>query len=929
MTTDVTLMRILAICLVATGALFLALSLPMAGRIRSKSAGHLRNKWLVIVGLMGFFLAGCLFFEAVLLFSLPFPVELVTGSVFLGGAFFVYLIVNISHHTMAAWQKAEQALLNSEACFQVMFDSMDDAIIVQDRDTRAILGVNERACRMFGFSHEELRGVTLSDLSAMLPAQDVSLLLDEACDTGPVNFELLARNKDGRQFWVEVTKDCLVMENQSRLLLTIRDIDRRKHSEERLARLNDCFLGFGADPRDNMKRLTHLCGEQMGATSALFNRLDNGVLETVAQWNVPADFKLIDQADGHICSDVVQRGNGQLLCVRNLPETPYAERDPNVRRYKLQTYVGMPVRCRGSYVGSLCALYQKDFSPSDDDLRFMGMLAIAVGVEEERRLAAEELRKAHDELETRVVERTAELAAINEELLTDIAERKKAEEALWKSETILRRVFEAIPDMVAVLDRDLRIVHSNWQGGYEYVEEALRSSCPRCYDAYYPEQGIPCEECHARSVFQSGKPVTADKYNPRVGLLEVRAFPVFDDAGEVVMVVEYLRNITEHRRLEEELRRAHKLESLGVLAGGIAHDFNNLLTGILGNISMAKLTMAPGDRGLTGMDNAEKATLRARDLTQQLLTFSQGGAPVKRTASIEQIVMDSASFVLRGSNVKCEFAVPEAVWPVEVDEGQMNQVINNLIINADQSMPDGGIIETRIENLTVGANDIPGAKEGRYVRISIGDRGGGIPKENLQKIFDPYFTTKLKGSGLGLATVYSIMKSHDGHIRVESKVGEGSTFHLYLPASERDLPALGRPEEKRVAGSGRVLVMDDEEIIREVACGMLSHFGYEVAVCGEGGEALALYQEAMGAGAPFSAVIMDLTIPGGMGGKETMKRLLEIDAGAVGIVSSGYCNDPILARHRDYGFRGVVTKPYNMDELGNVLDELLNEFPSA
>jgi len=505
----------------------------------------------------------------------------------------------------------------------------------------------------------------------------------------------------------------------------------------------------------------------------------------------------------------------------------------------------------------------------------------------------------------------------------DITERKRMEDSLWKSENILRKIFESIPDMLAVIDRDLRIVHSNWQGGYEYVPEELRAGSPMCYDAFYPEQGKPCDDCHVLEVFRTGMAVTTEKYSPRLGLVEVRAFPIFDDSGDVVMVAEYIRNITDQKRQEEELRKAHKLESLGVLAGGIAHDFNNLLTGILGNISLARIMTGPDTKALERLDEAEKAVWRASDLTQQLMTFAKGGDPVKKTASIEQIVKDSASFVLRGSNVRCEFAVPSYVWPVEVDEGQMNQVINNLIINADQSMADGGIIEVGIENQTVAAGNEMSLKEGRYVKISISDRGAGIPEEYLNKIFDPYFTTKQKGSGLGLASVYSIIKNHDGYIGVESKTGAGTTFRLYVPASENGLPEVTERKEILHAGSGKILVMDDEEIIREVAALILGHLGYSVVVCCDGREAIELYLQAIATKVPFAAVIMDLTIPGGMGGKEAASRILEIDPDALLIVSSGYSSDPVVANFRQYGFSGMVPKPFDAEGLASELKRLI------
>ncbi len=392
--------------------------------------------------------------------------------------------------------------------------------------------------------------------------------------------------------------------------------------------------------------------------------------------------------------------------------------------------------------------------------------------------------------------------------------------------------------------------------------------------------------------------------------------------GEIILYGT-TQDITEQEVLFSQLVKNQKLESLGVFAGGIAHDFNNLLTGIIANISLAKIFVNPEEKVFTRLEEAEKASGRAKELTQQLLTFSKGGDPVKKIASIEKILMDSSSFVLRGSNVRCELAIPDGIWPVEVDVGQIGQVVNNLLINADQAMPDGGIIRISVENLTAGPDDVVTLNEGHYVKFSIEDRGIGIPEEYLAKIFDPYFTTKQKGSGLGLATVHSIIKKHDGHIFVESKIGSGTTIHVYLPASGKKLTGTIAEEEKHLSGYGNILVMDDDEIIREVAKEILGHLGYRVELCADGNQAIALYRKAMNNDEPFDLVIMDLTVPGGMGGRETMEKLLEINHEVKGIVSSGYNNDPILANYRQYGFSGVVIKPYNISELGKVVQDMI------
>lgn len=409
-----------------------------------------------------------------------------------------------------------------------------------------------------------------------------------------------------------------------------------------------------------------------------------------------------------------------------------------------------------------------------------------------------------------------------------------------------------------------------------------------------------------------------------------RAFPVRNGLGEVYRIAGIATDITDRKKMEAELLKAQKLESIGVLAGGIAHDFNNILTAILLNISLAKMKVDPEGEIFKNLDEAEKASLRAKDLTQQLLTFSKGGAPIKKTASIAELVKDSANFALRGSNVRCEFSIPEDLWLVEVDKGQMSQVIHNLILNAQQAMPEGGIIKVTAENKMVG---VEGEQElplpmGPYIKLSIQDEGTGIPAEHLPKIFDPYFTTKQKGSGLGLATTYSIIKRHGGYIGVESKLGVGTTFSIYLPASRKEIPL---PKDSMEAGievnpqmsKKRILIMDDEEILREATSQILEQMGYEVALSRDGVEAIELYKKAMESHQPFEVVIMDLTIPGGMGGKETLRRLLEINPQVKAIVSSGYSNDPIMAEYKQYGFSGVISKPYKIEELSQTLRKVI------
>jgi two-component system cell cycle sensor histidine kinase/response regulator CckA len=353
-----------------------------------------------------------------------------------------------------------------------------------------------------------------------------------------------------------------------------------------------------------------------------------------------------------------------------------------------------------------------------------------------------------------------------------------------------------------------------------------------------------------------------------------------------------IKDISDRKRMEDELLKTHKLDSLGTLAGGIAHDFNNLLTGILGNISLVREQPDLTERSVARLRDAYKAANRAQDLTRQLSTFSKGGAPIKTTASIAQLLKDCAGFVLRGTSVQGKFSIPDNLWPVDMDAGQISQVIDNLIINASQAMPNGGPVLVRAANVVVNKGHSLPLKEGRYVRVSVADQGTGIPKDHLRKIFDPYFTTKQRGSGLGLATSYSIIKRHGGMVTVRSKVGVGTTFYFFLPASSHELDALTEQTVQEATGKGRILVMDDEELIRKLAKELLMELGYEVSLAREGSEAIDIYKQAMSDTRPFDLVIMDLTIPGGLGGKQTISALLEIDPHVKTIVSSGYSNDP-------------------------------------
>ncbi len=520
-----------------------------------------------------------------------------------------------------------------------------------------------------------------------------------------------------------------------------------------------------------------------------------------------------------------------------------------------------------------------------------------------------------------IVRNTARLETLNGRLQSEIDVRKQAVNALVASEVRYRAIIDAFEGFIYISSADNRI---------EFVNERLKERMGHdgagelCFKAIHGRDSA-CPQCDNEKIF-SGQTVQWEMQSPKNNRWFYVTATAIRNADGAASKQAMIIDITERRDMEEDLLKAKKLESVGLLAGGIAHDFNNLLVGILSNIELAKMKIIADGGAYERLTEAEQAVYRAKELTLQLLTFAKGGAPVKTELMLGDLVRESALLSLRGSNVKSDFCIPEDLWPVEADEGQLSQVINNVVLNANQAMPDGGTIRIVCENVVLGPSKVISLKEGKYVKIMIEDHGIGIAREHLSKIFDPYFTTKRRGSGLGLSTAYSIVKKHDGMIVAESELGKGSRLQIYLPASEKkpaavvDIPS---------PGHGRILIMDDDEIVRDSCGAILRELGYEVALACDGAEAIEAYRNAKEAGKAFNAVIMDLTVPGGLGGKETIQKLLESDPDVKAIVSSGYSNDPVIAQYADYGFKGVVTKPYRIKALSDTVSAVINPVPNG
>jgi PAS domain S-box-containing protein len=510
-------------------------------------------------------------------------------------------------------------------------------------------------------------------------------------------------------------------------------------------------------------------------------------------------------------------------------------------------------------------------------------------------------------------------------VVRDVDDRKRAEKALAEERERLAVTLRSIGDGVITTDVSGNIVLLNKIAekltGWDY-EEAVGKPLAEVFHIISEDTRQRCEN-PVTKVMATGKIIGLANHTALIARngsersIADSGAPIMDKNSEIIGVVLVFRDVTAENKREEELAKGRKLESVGLLAGGIAHDFNNILAAILGNINLALLSVKPDDQVHSLLRDAEKASLRAKDLTQQLLTFAKGGEPVKQLAAITDIIDDSARFVLRGSNVRCDFYSEENLWPVEIDQGQMSQVIQNIIINANQAMPEGGVVEVRCFNVNREQSQGLGLSLRDYIKITIKDSGIGIADSLLDRIFDPYFTTKHEGSGLGLAVCHSIISKHDGSLRVISELGVGTIFTIYLPAEkDKQLNLVAQQEVvAEMAGQGRVMVMDDEEMVRMISQKMLSCFGYEVVLAKDGAEAVAAFKEARESIAPIDLIIMDLTIPGGMGGEEAVQEIHTIDPAAKVIVSSGYSNDPIMANYQDYGFVAALVKPFQLQDL--------------
>jgi PAS domain S-box-containing protein len=775
-----------------------------------------------------------------------------------------------------------------------------------------ILYVNEATARMLGYSREELLAMSVFDIDTVFTPDDWPEHWRELQQRRHITIESEHSAKNGRRIPVEVSVNYLDYGGNAINCAFARDVSERKRAGE-LRQLEEARL-------EALLSLSQMTGESQQVLADF--ALEQGVNLTGST----IGFLAFANADASILTMHSWSRNAMEMC--QLVEKPLVYTmesvglwGESVRQRKamiINDYHAPNMFKRGLPVGHV-PMHRLLTVPILDGERVIGVAGVA------------NKRNAYNRADERQLT-----------LLMDgmwrIVKQREAEQALVAEKERLAVTLCSIGDGVIATDPEGRVVMMNavaerltgWQS-----HEAIGNTLSSLIVLLQETSREHCDDPVMRTLQQGRvveifKPVALIARDEQELLITATAAPITDLQQQVIGAVLVFRDVTERRILEHEMQNAEKMESLGVLASGIAHDFNNILTAVLGNISLAKALCPEETTHLLGrLVEAEKATLRARDLTKQLLNFSRGGTPVKRTASIAEVVNESLALVLRGVNVKRHIEIPDDVWPVGIDYGQIAQAVQNIVLNAVQAMPNGGTIRVSVANTTFETDEISTLPHGQYVRLDIADNGIGIPPMLLSKIFDPYFSTKEYGTGLGLTNAYAIVKRHEGTILVQSEPGGGSTFSILLPAMLDLALAESTADPLAETCHGRILVMDDEESVRDVVTRMLTLLGYTVESTADGEEAIARYQHAMEAGEPFDAIITDLTVPGGMGGAETVEILKTIDPRVRAIASSGYANDRVMSAHEEYGFVTVIAKPYKLGELAEVMRRVTQGTPQG
>ena len=674
-----------------------------------------------------------------------------------------------------------------------------------------------------------------------------------------------------------------------------------RRSEERFAQINKVLLELGTDYKKNIHNLTALAGQMLGGTCALYNRLEGDLLCSVGQWKTPVDYDPCDFPEGHICYDVIYQQKDDVLVIEDLPRSIYAQTDPNVNKYNLQTYVGRCVFCSDDPVGSLCVVFQSPLAPSDNDKRFLSTIAAAISREEGRH---------------------------------------QAERAVQASNELISSILRSAPVGIGLVDRDRTIVEVNDRlcamTGYT-KEELLHQHASVFYpsgDEFERVGNIKYEQLHGEgygnveAIWQRKDTslihvrltsTLLDPQNPSRGV----TFSALDISGEKLAK-------EEQAKLQAQLAQSNKMESLGRLAGGIAHDFNNVLHVISGNLEMMALRSNSQQAvGLNRIQTIQKSIDRASQLVQQMLLFSRKAESYKQSVDLNEEVEQTLHILERSvpKMISIETFLPDGLPPISADPVQVEQVLLNLGSNAEAAMPAGGRFIVETSDIFLDHDFVrmhTEAKEGRYICLSVSDTGHGMDDKTLNHVFDPFFTTKEigKGTGLGLASVYGIVRAHDGFIRCYSEPGKGTTFHIYWPvvSTQKDgAKQKGQMSHQDLeSGEETILIVDDEKDILELTAEALEIQGYTVYMAENGEQALAMYSKYEES---IDLVILDLNMPG-MGGASCLRQLKKLQPSIKVILASGYSAHGQAQEIADRA-SAFIGKPYHLRELLTTIRRVL------
>ncbi len=804
-----------------------------------------------------------------------------------------------AHADISDRKTAEAALRDGEARYRRLFEENPCPMWVYDLETLRFLAVNPAAVRHYGYSEAEFLAMSIFEIRPPDEAERLRIALAEWRGGQALPGLWLHRRKDGSHMLMNVTTHAHEFAGRPAVLTLVEDVTERQEADQRL--------------RTSEARYRVLF-EQSPVAIVEQDYSEVGVwLEGLRAAGVPDLATYLDQHPDELAR--------MLTSVRIV--------DTNRETLRM---------VRASSKEELAANIHRVFTPDAYAARKQTFLALWAGRSE---VEGEVTLLRLDGSPRRVFYRwwmppleEGDTLSHTQIVLVDLTDIRTAEAELAAERERLRVTLRAMAEGLLTTDTEGVVQFMNeaaermtgWTSGSAIGRHVDEISQLR-HEKNLTQSPLPLQRAIAEHrVIEFPLQTVLTGRNGLTCQVDGRCAPMHDLSGRAIGAVAVFRDVTERSRLEAELLRSSKLESIGILAGGIAHDFNNILTVVMGNVTLAMLDSTVNDAVGRWLEEAERGVLRARDLTQQLLTFAKGGDPVRKTVRLPEVVREAAEFGLHGSKVRCEFNIAENLWAADVDKGQIGQVVQNLVINAVQAMPEGGVVRVSIANEKTGHRGAPGLlPDGSYLRLSIADAGMGIRADHLSRIFDPYFTTKQSGSGLGLATVYSIIRKHQGHVEVESELGKGTTFHIWLPAAPEAHPPQTETASPIVPMSGRLLFMDDEATICLMAKTLLTRLGFVVTTTPDGAAAVAAYKEAKAAGDPYRLVIMDLTVPGGMGGLEAMHELLAIDSNVTAIVSSGYSSDPVMANYRKHGFRGMVPKPYKITDLARAIRTVLEQ----